>query len=128
MPGSADMPAFVLARQKGHDRNPVGVTLPLTPVPLDPLPKTPLVSILISNYNYAPFLPEAIESCLRQTYPHLEIVVCDDGSTDGSQRILECYHSLDRKSTRLNSSHTVISYAVFCLKKKKKKKNKQLVQ
>src|SRR5438132_10039862 len=30
----------------------------------------------------------------------------------------------DRKSTRLNSSHTVISYAVFCLKKKKKKKNK----
>src|SRR5438132_14058936 len=29
----------------------------------------------------------------------------------------------DRKSTRLNSSHTVISYAVFCLKKKKKKKS-----
>src|SRR5260221_6598266 len=32
----------------------------------------------------------------------------------------------DRKSTRLNSSHTVISYAVFCLKKKKKKANKAL--
>src|SRR5438034_6797762 len=32
---------------------------------------------------------------------------------------------LDRKSTRLNSSHTVISYAVFCLKKKKKKNKKQ---
>src|SRR5438034_8208473 len=31
----------------------------------------------------------------------------------------------DRKSTRLNSSHTVISYAVFCLKKKKKKKKKK---
>src|SRR5436190_16206118 len=31
----------------------------------------------------------------------------------------------DRKSTRLNSSHTVISYAVFCLKKKKKKKKKE---
>src|SRR5688572_32763500 len=30
---------------------------------------------------------------------------------------------LDRKSTRLNSSHSQISYAVFCLKKKKKKKN-----
>src|SRR5438132_8611684 len=30
----------------------------------------------------------------------------------------------DRKSTRLNSSHTVISYAVFCLKKKKKEKNR----
>src|SRR5437764_14578406 len=31
----------------------------------------------------------------------------------------------DRKSTRLNSSHRCISYAVFCLKKKKKKKNKR---
>src|SRR5438552_18033379 len=31
----------------------------------------------------------------------------------------------DRKSTRLNSSHQIISYAVFCLKKKKKKKNKK---
>src|SRR5256885_2553188 len=34
------------------------------------------------------------------------------------------YLSLDRKSTRLNSSHLVISYAVFCLKKKKKHKYK----
>src|SRR5438034_2560930 len=32
----------------------------------------------------------------------------------------------DRKSTRLNSSHTVISYAVFCLKKKKKKKKRHI--
>src|SRR5205807_4094228 len=34
-------------------------------------------------------------------------------------------HRQDRKSTRLNSSHLVISYAVFCLKKKKKKKKKK---
>src|SRR5260221_9849474 len=34
---------------------------------------------------------------------------------------INCRCSRDRKSTRLNSSHTVISYAVFCLKKKKKK-------
>src|SRR3989454_10988291 len=34
-------------------------------------------------------------------------------------------HKGDRKSTRLNSSHLVISYAVFCLKKKKKKVNKE---
>src|SRR5687768_18193233 len=33
--------------------------------------------------------------------------------------------SVDRKSTRLNSSHGYISYAVFCLKKKKKQKNKK---
>src|SRR2546429_9844175 len=35
-------------------------------------------------------------------------------------------YGVDRKSTRLNSSHGYISYAVFCLKKKKKKKNKTL--
>src|SRR5215467_15403833 len=35
-------------------------------------------------------------------------------------------HGKDRKSTRLNSSHLVISYAVFCLKKKKKKKTKTI--
>src|SRR2546427_1692314 len=34
-------------------------------------------------------------------------------------------HQQDRKSTRLNSSHSQISYAVFCLKKKKKKKHQQ---
>src|SRR5438034_2514628 len=33
--------------------------------------------------------------------------------------------TIDRKSTRLNSSHTVISYAVFCLKKKKKKTKRE---
>src|SRR5689334_24309164 len=36
----------------------------------------------------------------------------------------EIVKNLDRKSTRLNSSHSSISYAVFCLKKKKKKKKK----
>src|SRR5207245_7970058 len=35
--------------------------------------------------------------------------------------------SRDRKSTRLNSSHGSISYAVFCLKKKKKQKNKEII-
>src|SRR3954463_3683794 len=37
------------------------------------------------------------------------------------------YH-LDRKSTRLNSSHTIISYAVFCLKKKKGQKSTKTAQ
>src|SRR5690242_20971709 len=42
----------------------------------------------------------------------------DDGERDRTARALRL---LDRKSTRLNSSHMSISYAVFCLKKKKKK-------
>src|SRR5690554_121901 len=41
---------------------------------------------------------------------------------DEVQRVPDLFSYLDRKSTRLNSSHVRISYAVFCLKKKKKKK------
>ena len=70
---------------------------PLKPVALDPLPEQPLVSILISNYNYGAYLSDAIESALHQTYDKLEVVICDDGSTDGSPRILERYRSLDRR-------------------------------
>src|SRR5438132_8813856 len=52
---------------------------------------------------------------------------------DGGSRRVGDLHAhrrsvLDRKSTRLNSSHTVISYAVFCLKKKKKKHKHKLIQ
>src|SRR2546426_8088952 len=43
---------------------------------------------------------------------------CEKGPT--STPCLTCVSCRDRKSTRLNSSHLVISYAVFCLKKKKK--------
>src|SRR5438034_7276023 len=51
---------------------------------------------------------------------------CDTAPSDARRRHRARSHPplrtrLDRKSTRLNSSHTVISYAVFCLKKKKKK-------
>ncbi len=51
----------------------------------------PLVSILINNYNYGRFLTEAIDSALQQDYPHIEIVVVDDGSTDQSDDIIASY-------------------------------------
>src|SRR5438270_4327902 len=49
----------------------------------------------------------------------------DDDAGDAVEHVGVFVYALDRKSTRLNSSHSQISYAVFCLKKKKKKKNKQ---
>lgn len=51
----------------------------------------PLVSIIITNYNYGQFLREAIDSALNQSYPQIEVVVVDDGSTDNSQDIIKSY-------------------------------------
>jgi glycosyltransferase involved in cell wall biosynthesis len=51
----------------------------------------PLVSIIINNYNYGPFISEAIDSALSQTYPHIEVIVVDDGSTDNSPEIITNY-------------------------------------
>jgi Glycosyl transferase family 2 len=50
-----------------------------------------LVSIIINNYNYDRFLAEAINSALNQTYPDTEVIVVDDGSTDGSREIIAGY-------------------------------------
>jgi glycosyltransferase involved in cell wall biosynthesis len=52
-----------------------------------------LVSILINNYNYGRFLPEAIDSALSQSYSPVEVVVVDDGSTDGSRDVMAGYGS-----------------------------------
>src|SRR5260221_6681879 len=43
-------------------------------------------------------------------------------------RVPDAFYCPDRKSTRLNSSHTVISYAVFCLKKKKAYKRRHITE
>jgi glycosyltransferase involved in cell wall biosynthesis len=51
----------------------------------------PLVSIIINNYNYQRFLAAAIDSALAQTYPHAEVIVVDDGSTDSSREIIATY-------------------------------------
>jgi glycosyltransferase involved in cell wall biosynthesis len=71
----------------------------LTPIQLRPLSAQPLVSILVSNYNYAQYIGETIESALNQTYSNIELIICDDGSTDDSVRIIEEYQ---RKDSRLH--------------------------
>ena len=43
--------------------------------------QSPLVTVLINNYNYGRYLRESVDSALAQTYKNLEIVVVDDGSS-----------------------------------------------
>jgi glycosyltransferase involved in cell wall biosynthesis len=51
----------------------------------------PTVSIVIDNYNYERFIGNAIGSALGQTYPGVQVVVVDDGSTDGSRQVIDRY-------------------------------------
>jgi glycosyltransferase involved in cell wall biosynthesis len=53
----------------------------------------PLVSICVLSYNHARYLPETLDSALAQTYPNVEIVVVDDGSTDDSLAIARDYEA-----------------------------------
>ena len=48
----------------------------------------PLISILVANYNNARFILDSLESAVRQTYPNVELVIIDDGSTDNSIQLI----------------------------------------
>lgn len=55
------------------------------------LNKSPLVSVIIPNYNHAKYLPTRIESVLSQTYKNYEVIILDDNSTDNSIDIIKRY-------------------------------------
>lgn len=53
----------------------------------------PLVSVIIPVYNVKPYLREALNSVIEQNYKRMEIIIVDDGSTDGSENICDEYIS-----------------------------------
>ena len=53
------------------------------------------ITVIVPVYNAEPYLPQCIESILRQTYPNLQIILVDDGSTDGSGMICDKYAGMD---------------------------------
>src|SRR5262245_65178995 len=62
------------------------------------------------------FMGFFVKACVQA----LKDIPAVNGEIDGNDIIYKNYYHIDRKSTRLNSSHLGISYAVFCLKKKTK--------
>ena len=76
------------------------------PVDLDaPVDDQPLVSVIMPAYNEERFIEEAIASVLEQTYPVLEVLVIDDGSTDDTRSIVERVASADSRVKLIEQPH-----------------------
>ena len=64
--------------------------------------KQPLVSVVITCYNYADYVEQAIKSILQQTYKNIELIIIDDGSTDKSLDIITKYRDSAKIVSRKN--------------------------
>ena len=105
-----------------HDRSPNpmfevppptrGGVAGLRPLTLQPLAPGPLVSVLLTNYNYAAYVEAAIRSVLDQTYARLELIVVDDGSTDDSRRLITAMLEHDEQITLLTQSNQGMAAAL----------------
>lgn len=69
------------------------------------------VSIIIPVYNVERYLSRCIDSCINQSYTDIEIICINDGSTDRSLQILECYKNLDSRITIINKENGGLSSA-----------------
>jgi len=67
----------------------------------------PLVTVVIPTYNRRHLVGQAIDSALRQTYPNVEVIVSDDGSTDGTWEWLEsCEVTLGKRVRRIRGPNS----------------------
>jgi alpha-1,3-rhamnosyltransferase len=75
----------------------------------------PLVTVIIASYNHGPYIEQSILSVLGQSYPHIELLVVDDGSTDDSvERIsrLQAEHGFDFQVQRNQGLTNTLNSAI----------------
>lgn len=64
-----------------------------------------LVTIIIPCFNHGKYLPDAIDSCLNQTYSEIEIIIVDDGSTDNTCEVTKSYPSVTYLYQKIKVCH-----------------------
>ena len=65
----------------------------------------PLVTVVIPSFNHAAYIGAAVESVLAQTYPNIELIIVDDGSSDDSHDVISKYEEHPKITVRLNSEN-----------------------
>lgn len=70
-----------------------------------------LVSVIVPVYNVATYLPTCLDSILKQSYPYIEVICINDGSTDESLRILNEYKNKDSRICIINQKNAGLSAA-----------------
>lgn len=79
--------------------------------PDSPLDSNKFVSVIIPVFNVRPYLVEALDSVLQQTYENIEIIIIDDGSTDGSGEICDKYAEKDARILVIHQENRGLSVA-----------------
>ena len=68
---------------------------------------TPLVSVIVPVYNIEKYLPTCLDSLANQTYQNFEIILIDDGSTDGTAKVCDLFAELTRKRQSLAKTKSI---------------------
>ncbi|MDB4734244.1 glycosyltransferase [Akkermansiaceae bacterium] len=68
-----------------------------------------LISVIIPVYNAAPYIERCLRSVVKQTYRNLEIIVVNDGSTDGTDEILDQFAGTDDRIVVIHKKNTGVS-------------------
>lgn len=69
------------------------------------------VSVIVPVYNCKEYLPKCIESILNQTYPQIQLILVDDGSSDGSGEICDTFAAKDRRIQVIHQKNQGVSAA-----------------
>src|SRR5207248_11143995 len=104
-----------------HTTSPHHLHPPYPPTHRSPNLPTPHTPAVFSSHLFSRTQRECAEGCRTRRQSALSVWTAASASQDGRRRVRHpsahslCVREKDRKSTRLNSSHRTISYAVFCL-------------